>query len=396
MYFRLTDFDFSGKRVLVRVDYNVPVKKGKVTDVTRIEASLPTLKYLLKKGAALVLISHLGRPSGKEEKYSLRPVAKEVEKLLGVSVTFVEDCVGDVVQHVVSEMGSGDVVLLENLRFYAEEKANDSGFAGKLASYADYYVNDAFGAAHRAHASVDAVTQFLPSASGYLLEKEMEGLFRVMRPEKPFVCILGGVKISGKIETIHALVDKADKLLIGGAMASAFLKAKGLEIGKSKVDAVDVAEDILKQYHSKIVLPVDVVVAQRFEEGADHTVVDVDAVSDDEMILDIGPRTASLFCDEMQNARTVFWNGPLGAAELESFAGGTKRIADCLSSMAMTRVIGGGDTEEVVVHMGLRDTFTHVSTGGGAALEFIGERKLAAVAALERSWEKFKQKVLSQ
>lgn len=395
-YFSLADLDVKNRYIIVRVDFNVPIENGKVKDVTRISGALPTISHLLKNNAMVILISHLGRPEGKvDPKFSLKPVLDELKKQLNKEkgIYFLNDCIGSDVQTFIDRMVPGELVLLENLRFYKQEEADDAVFASSLAELADCYVNDAFGASHRAHASIVAITNYLPSAAGLLLERELNELSKILSPKKPFVCLLGGLKISDKIKTIEQLAQKADKILIGGAMAAAFLKAKGLEIGTSKVDAVDVAEKILKRYHEKILLPTDVTVAEKFDKDAKVKTVSADAVPHDWMIVDIGPKTRTLFKQELKEASTIFWNGPSGVYEFPRFAEGTKDIALYLSKLKTTRVVGGGDTTDVVTHLNLQNTFTHVSTGGGAALEFLEGKKLPAIVALERSYLKFKEKV---
>lgn len=375
-----------GKRVLVRVDFNVPIENGKVTDDTRIAASLPTIRYLVDQGAKVILCSHLGRPKGKDQKYTLRPVATRLEQLLGKPVTFVGDCIGQPVERVVEGMNSGDVVLLENVRFYPEEEKNDPAFAKKLASLADIYVNDAFGSAHRAHASTEGVAHDLPGVAGFLMEKELNYLGQALaNPAHPFVAILGGAKVSDKIKVIDNLLPKVDALLIGGGMANTFLAAQGKNIGQSLVesDKLDVAKDLLQKGGAKIVLPVDVVVADKFDANAQSKVVPVDAVPGDWRILDIGPRTIDAFEKILSDAKTVVWNGPLGVFEMPAFAKGTVEIARRLAQLRATTIIGGGDSAAAVEQAGVADKITHISTGGGASLEFLEGRVLPGVAALQ-------------
>jgi len=372
-YFTITDLSVDNKYVIVRVDYNI-VKGGKVIDNTRIKATLETINHLLKNNAMIILMSHLGRPKGFDPKISLKPVIPELKKLIKKEngVYFLSDCVGTDTENFIDRMIPGEIVLLENLRFYKEEKDNDPVFAQSLANLADYYVNDAFGACHRAHASVDAVTNYLPSASGFLVEKEIKALSTILKPKKPFIAVLGGAKISDKIETIEALAAKSIKVIIGGAMANAFLKAKGLSIGTSKTDAVEIAEKILKRYHEKIVLPVDVVIANKFDKDAKTKTVSVNRVPKEWMILDIGPETIELFKKELKEAKTIFWNGPLGVFEFPKFSKGTEQIAMFIANKKAIKVVGGGDTGEVIAKLKLHKKFTHVSAGGGAALEFFG------------------------
>lgn len=364
------DLDVRGKRVLVRVDFNVPLKGGAVADDTRIRAALPTLRWLLEHGARVILVSHLGRPDGKPDpKYSLRPVAEHLSKLLGRPVAFGEP--------------SGDLSLLENIRFDPGEEKNDEGLSRRLASLADVYVNDAFGTAHRAHASTAGVARFFPvRAAGFLMEKEIEYLGKVLHhPDQPFVAILGGAKVSDKILIVEQLARKVDALLVGGGMAYTLLKAQGRPVGASKVesDKLDVARAILAS--ARVVLPVDHVAADRFDAAA-RTKVVAD-VPEGWMGLDIGPRTVELFKAELGKARTVLWNGPLGVYEMEPFARGTRAIAEFLAGLhGVTTVVGGGDTAAAVEAFGVADRMSHVSTGGGASLEFLEGKELPGIAAL--------------
>jgi len=381
----IRDINFKNKRVLVRVDFNVPLKDGKVSDDTRIAASLPTIKYLIDQGAKIILCSHLGRPMGKEEKYSLRPVAARLQQLLGKPVTFVGDCIGQPVERVVEAMNAGDVVLLENVRFYPEEEKNDPGFAKKLAAFGDVYVNDAFGSAHRAHASTEGVAHILPAVAGFLMEKELNYLGTALaNPARPFVAILGGAKVSDKIKVIENLLPKVDALLIGGGMANTFLAARGLELGQSLVEAnqVETAQTLIAKGGAKIVLPLDLVVADKFEANAQSKVVDVNAVPRDWRALDVGPKTIDAFEKILSGAKTVIWNGPLGVFEFPAFARGTIEIAKRLAQSGATTIIGGGDSAAAVEQAGVADKMTHISTGGGASLEFLEGRVLPGVAAL--------------
>lgn len=380
------DVDVKGKRVLVRVDLNVPIDNGKVADDTRIVASLPTIKYLVDQSAMVILTSHLGRPKGKEDKYSLRPVATRLEQLLGKPVTFVPDSIGDQVKQVVDRMKPGDVVLLENVRFYAEEEKNDPAYAKKLADLADVYVDDAFGSAHRAHASTEGVTRYLPAVSGLLMEKELNYLGQALKnPAHPFVAILGGAKVSDKIKVIENLLPQVDSLLIGGGMANTFLAAQGLDVGQSLVekDKLDVAKSLVAKGGSKIVLPADVVVADKFDANANSKVVPVSEVPPDWRILDVGPKTIQKFDEILAKAKTVVWNGPLGVFEMPAFAKGTVEIAKRLADSKATTIIGGGDSAAAVEQAGVADKMTHISTGGGASLEFLEGRVLPGVAALQ-------------
>jgi phosphoglycerate kinase len=382
----IRDINVKNKRVLVRVDFNVPLDNGKVTDDTRIVASLPTIKYLVEQGAKVILCSHLGRPKGKDQKLSLRPVAARLEELLGRPVTFVSDCIGQPVERVVEGMNPGDVVLLENLRFYAEEEKNDPEFAKKLAAFGDLYVNDAFGSAHRAHASTEGVTHYLPGVAGFLMEKELNYLGTALaNPAKPFVAILGGAKVSDKIKVIENLLPKVDSLLVGGGMANTFLAAKGLNMGQSLVEAdkLDVARALMAKGGAKIVLPVDAVVADKFDAAAQSKIVPVDQVPGDWRMLDVGPKTLDAFEKILSGAKTVVWNGPLGVFEFPAFAKGTVEIARRLAQSKATTIIGGGDSAAAVEQAGVADKMTHISTGGGASLEFLEGRVLPGVAALQ-------------
>jgi len=382
----IRDVQLKNKRVLVRVDFNVPLENGKVTDDTRIVASLPTIKYLVEQGAKVILCSHLGRPKGKDENLSLRPVAARLQQLLGKPVTFVSDCIGESVQRVVNGMNAGDVVLLENVRFYPEEEKNDPEFAKKLAAFGDVYVNDAFGTAHRAHASTEGVTKYLPGYAGFLMEKELNYLGQALaNPAKPFVAILGGAKVSDKIQVIENLLPKVDSLLIGGGMANTFLAAKGLNLGQSLVEAdkLDVAKSLIAKGGTKIVLPVDAVVADKFAADAQSKIVAVDQIPSDWRMLDVGPKTIDAFEKILGSAKTVVWNGPLGVFEMPAFAKGTVEIAKRLASSGATTIIGGGDSAAAVEQAGVADKMTHISTGGGASLEFLEGRVLPGVAALQ-------------
>jgi phosphoglycerate kinase len=380
------DVNVKNKRVLVRVDFNVPLENGKVADDTRIVASLPTVKYLIDQGAKVILCSHLGRPKGKDQKLSLRPVATRLQELLGKPVTFVSDCIGQPVERVVEGMNAGDVTLLENVRFYPEEEKNDPTFAKKLATFGDLYVNDAFGSAHRAHASTEGVTKYLPGYAGFLMEKELNYLGQALaNPAKPFVAILGGAKVSDKIKVIENLLPKVDALLIGGGMANTFLAARGLNMGQSLVetDKLDVAKALMEKGGAKIALPVDAVIADKFDANAQSQVVAVEQVPSDWRVLDVGPQTIDAFEKMLANAKTVVWNGPLGVFEFPAFAKGTIEIAKRLAQSGATTIIGGGDSAAAVEQAGVADKMTHISTGGGASLEFLEGRTLPGVAALQ-------------
>ncbi len=390
---RLSDLDVSGKRALVRVDFNVPIKNGVIGDDTRIRASLPTVKYLLDKGATVILASHLGRPKGKPDpEFSLRPIAERLSSLLGGRpVQFADDSVGEPARAAIDAAGKGGLVLLENLRFHAEEEQNDPGFAKQLAALADVYVNDAFGSAHRAHASTEGIVHHVTeAAAGLLMGKEVEYLGRVLEhPDRPFVAVLGGAKVSDKLEVIENLIAKVDALLIGGAMAYTFLKARGVEVGKSLVEAdlLDTARDLerrAKERGLRLELPVDHVVAPKLEAGVPTAILDVtDPSIGDRMGLDIGPKTIATYMSVIGEARTVIWNGPMGVFEIDAFAKGTIEVAKAVADVTGTTVIGGGDSIAAVAKAGVTDRITHISTGGGASLEFLGGRILPGVAALQ-------------
>ncbi|HHY32054.1 MAG TPA: phosphoglycerate kinase [Firmicutes bacterium] len=385
------DVDVKGKRVLVRVDFNVPMNaEREITDDTRIKAALPTIRYLVDHGARVILASHLGRPKGKPtDEFRMDPVARRLSELLGKPVLKLNECVGDEVKAAVVAMRDGDVVLLENLRFHAEEEANDEGFAKALADLADIYVNDAFGTAHRAHASTAGVARFLPAVAGFLMEKEIEVMGKALAdPERPFVAILGGAKVKDKVGVVRNLLDKVDTLMIGGGMAYTFLKAQGFEVGQSilEADKIDLARELMDKAKARgvrFMLPSDVVIADRFAEDARTRVVPVDQIPPDWQALDIGPETVQRFAKEIAGARTVVWNGPMGVFEMKPFAEGTRGVAKALAESKAVTIVGGGDSAAALEEMGFADKVTHVSTGGGASLEFLEGKELPGVAVLK-------------
>lgn len=383
----IDDIDVANKRVLVRLDLNVPLENGVVSDDTRIRAALPTIKFLLENNAVPILCSHLGRPKGKPDpKYSLKPVSERLSQLLDRPVQMAPDCVGPVVQDMSVRIPRGSVLLLENLRFHAEEESNDPKFAKALASLGEIYVNDAFGSAHRAHASTVGVTEYLPAVAGFLMEKELMFLGQALAvPFRPFVSLLGGAKVSDKIEVIHNLLAKVDWLLIGGGMANTFLKAQGNEVGESLVenDKLDVAESLLREGKEKLIMPVDVLVADRFDAQAQTRIVGVSEVPDGWRILDIGPRTIELFSCYLRTAQTVIWNGPMGVFEMEPFSEGTFAMARVLAHLNhATTIVGGGDSASAVERAAVARQISHISTGGGASLEFLEGKELPGVACL--------------
>ncbi|MBU1867001.1 MAG: phosphoglycerate kinase [Candidatus Margulisbacteria bacterium] len=387
--------ELKGKKVLVRVDFNVPLdEKQSITDDTRIRGALPTIKYLADKGGKVILVSHLGRPkNGPEDKFRLAPVAQKLTKLIGKPIVYVKDCIGPEVEAAVSALKDGDILLLENVRFYKEEEKNDQAFAKKLASLADVYVNDAFGTAHRAHASTEGVTKYLKGYAGYLMEKEIRFLGQLITsPAKPFVAILGGAKISGKIDVISNLLSKVDTLIIGGGMAYTFFKARGISVGNSLVeeDKVSMARDILKKAIDlgvPIMLPIDHIVADKYDANANSQLVTRAGIPDNWQGMDIGPETITKFGHAVKKAKTIFWNGPLGVFEFDKFANGTisiaKMVADATEKNGAVSVIGGGDSVAAVEKAGLADKMTHISTGGGASLEFVEGKVLPGIACLQ-------------
>ena len=382
----IRDFDVRDKKVLVRVDFNVPLKDGEIIDDTRIRAALPTIKYLLENNAAVILASHLGRPGGEfKSEYSLEPVADYLNKLIKENVYFCEDCVGETASTAAQSLGSGEVLVLENTRFYSGEKKNDSELSKDLASLADLFVDDAFGTAHRAHASNVGVTDYLPAAAGFLLEKEINYLDNaIANPERPFVAILGGAKVGGKIGLINNLIDKVDSILIGGGMANTFFAAQGFTMGDSLVEeeVLELARDLIEKANGKIYLPVDVVIADDFSNEATSKVISVGDVNDGWRILDIGPKTLEMFAKIIQESKTVVWNGPMGVFEFPVFANGTFKLAKTISESDAITIVGGGDSAAAIVQSGLRDKITHISTGGGASLQMLEGAKLPGLEAL--------------
>ena len=384
------DIDLKGKKVLVRCDFNVPMDEERnITDNTRIVAALPTIKYLLEENCAVILCSHLGRPKGEFKKeFSLKPVAKELSRLLDKEVIMAEDVVGEDATSKAADLKQGQILLLENVRFHREETDNDEEFSKKLASMAEIYVNDAFGTAHRAHASTEGVTKFLPAVAGFLIEKELKFLGNaVSNPVRPFVAILGGAKVSDKIGVIDSLLEKVDTLMIGGGMAYTFFKAQGYGVGNSlcELDKLDLAKSLMekaKEKNVKLMLPVDTVVGKEFKEDTESKTVAWTEIPDGWEGFDIGEKTIEMFKEELKTAKTVVWNGPLGLFEFKQFAKGTNEIAKVLASLDATTIIGGGDSAAAVKKAGLQDKMTHISTGGGASLEFLEGKKLPGIEAL--------------
>jgi phosphoglycerate kinase len=380
------DIDLKGKRVLMRVDFNVPMAEGKVTDDKRIKAALPTIKYVLEQGASLLLMSHLGRPKGGfDPEFSLKPAAEVLAGYLGIPVKMAADCVGLEVEQMAKAIKPGEVIMLENTRFHPEEEKNDMELAKKMAALGDIYVNDAFGSAHRAHSSTEGVAHFLPAVSGFLMEKELEYLGRaIANPEHPYIAILGGAKISDKILVVETLLSKCDKLIIGGGMANTFLAAQGLNMQDSLVEAasIDTARAILKKSSKGIVLPVDAVIADKFDAEANNEIVDVDKIPAGWRMMDIGPKTLALYKETLKDAKLIVWNGPVGVFEMPKFAEGTFALARMLAESGAITVIGGGDSASAVKKAGVAKQMTHVSTGGGASLEFLEGKELPGVAAL--------------
>jgi len=383
------DIDVAGRRVLVRVDFNVPMDQGRILDDMRIKAALPTIQYLREHNAKVILCSHLGRPKGKpNEKYTLAPIAKRLSQLLGAPVPLANDCVGPGAEHAVAALQARDVLLLENVRFHAEEEANDPQFAKQLAALAHIYVNDAFGTAHRAHASTEGVAHLLPAVAGLLMEKEIEYLARVVaNPERPLGAIIGGAKISDKMAVLRSLLSKAGVLVIGGGMANTFLKAQGNFVGDSLVedDEIETAREVITEAKERgvtLLLPVDVVIADKFAANADAKTVFAEAVPEGWRIMDVGPMSIDAYAEALEPCRTIVWNGPLGVMEFPTFARGSEALAHVLARLDATTIVGGGETAAMIQEAGLAGKFDHVSTGGGAFLEFLEGRELPGVAAL--------------
>jgi phosphoglycerate kinase len=384
---QITDLDVASKRVLVRCDFNVPLENGEITDDRRITEALPTIEYLLKNGAAVILCSHMGRPKGVTLEFSLKPVAERLSELLKQDVTLLPDCVGEEVEANCKALKTGQVVLLENVRFHPEEEKNDPAFARQLANLADVYVNDAFGTAHRAHASTAGVADYLPSAAGFLIGKEIEFLGKaVNNPDRPFVAIMGGSKVKDKIALIDNLLPKVDTLIIGGGMAYTFLKAQGLEIGKSLLDeaSIEYAGQLLRDNPGKLLIPTDFIIAPEFSPTSPATTVQADGIPADQMGLDIGPDSRVTFTQIIEAAGTVLWNGPVGVFEMDAFAEGTKAVGQAMANCKGLTIVGGGDSAAAVEKFGFADDMSHVSTGGGASLEFLEGKELPGIAALGR------------
>lgn len=386
------DIDLKDKKVIVRCDFNVPLdENGKITDNRRIVGALDTIKYLLEQNAKIILISHLGRPKGEvKPEFSLKPVAEELSRLLGKDVKLASDIIGESAKTLTSKMKSGDIVLLENIRFDAREEKNDLEFAKQLASMAEIYVNDAFGTAHRAHSSTAGIAQYLPAVSGFLMEKELNFLGTALEnPKRPFVAILGGAKVSDKIAVIDNLLNKVNSLIIGGAMANTFIKAMGYNVGNSlcETDKIDLANELIekaKLKNIKLILPIDAKIGKEFNKDTESKIVDINNVPEGWGIFDIGPKTIELYKKELENAKTIVWNGPVGLFEFDQFAIGTNSVAEILASLDnATTIIGGGDSAAAVEKSGLADKMTHISTGGGASLEFLEGKKLPGVECLQ-------------
>lgn len=386
----IRDIEVKGKRVLVRVDFNVPIENEQIEDDRKIRETLPTIKYLTDKNAKVILVSHLGRPKGIDNSLRMDPVAKRLEELMrekgfSKSVLKCNSCINDEVKNAIAKMNFGDILLLENIRFYPEEEKNDREFARKLSENADIYVNDAFGTSHRAHASTEGVAKFLPAVAGFLIEKELNYLGKVLaNPERPLIAIIGGAKVSTKIGIIENLLNKVDQMLIGGGMAFTFLKAKGIEVGKSLVeeDKIELAKKIIEKANNKIILPDDVVIADKIEETLNYKTVDINAIPKDMIGVDIGEKTIKKFSEVIKNAKTIVWNGPVGIFEVKNFSYGTKEIAKALTECKGITIVGGGDSASAIEKLGFADKVSHVSTGGGASLEFLEGKELPGIKVL--------------
>lgn len=385
----MKDLDVKGKRVFVRVDFNVPMADGEITDETRIRAAIPTIEYLVEQGAKVILASHLGRPKGEvKEDMRLTAVGIRLAEILGKPVTKLDESIGEAVETAVANMQNGDIVLLENVRFHAGEEKNDPALAEQFAKLADVYVNDAFGAAHRAHASTEGIAKHIPAVSGFLMEKELDVLGKALsNPERPFTAIIGGAKVKDKIGVIESLLEKVDHLIIGGGLSFTFIKAQGHDIGKSLLeeDKIELAKSFIEKAQAKGVqlhMPIDAVVANEFSKDAETKVVDVDAIPADWMGLDIGPKTAAHYAEVIKNSKLIIWNGPMGVFELEPFANGTKTVADAMAATAGYTVIGGGDSAAAVEKFEVADKMDHISTGGGASLELMEGKELPGIVAL--------------
>lgn len=386
----IEDMDIKGKKVIARVDFNVPLdENGNVTDDKRIRGALPTIKYIIENGGKLILVSHLGRPkNGPEAKFSMKPAAERLSQLLGKEVILAADVIGEDAKAKAENLKEGEILMLENVRFHKEETKNDPEFAKELASMADVFCNDAFGTAHRAHASTAGLADYLPSCCGFLIKKELDVMGKALEnPERPFVAILGGAKVSDKISVIENLLDKVDTLIIGGGMAYTFFKAKGHSVGTSicEDDKVELAKSLLKKAEEKnvnMLLPVDTVVGKEFKADTEYKVVPTNSIPDSWMGLDIGPETIEKFSEAIKGAKTVVWNGPMGVFEFENFAVGTKKIAEALAQSGATSIVGGGDSAAAVEQLGFADKITHISTGGGASLEFLEGKELPGIAVL--------------
>lgn len=385
----MKDLDVKGKRVFVRVDFNVPMADGEITDETRIRAAIPTIEYLVEQGAKVILASHLGRPKGEvKEDMRLTAVGIRLAEILGKPVTKLDESIGEAVETAVANMQNGDIVLLENVRFHAGEEKNDPALAEQFAKLADIYVNDAFGAAHRAHASTEGIAKHIPAVSGFLMEKELDVLGKALsNPERPFTAIIGGAKVKDKIGVIESLLEKVDHLIIGGGLSFTFIKAQGHDIGKSLLeeDKIELAKSFIEKAQAKGVqlhMPIDAVVANEFSKDAETKVVDIDAIPADWMGLDIGPKTAAHYAEVIKNSKLIIWNGPMGVFELEPFANGTKTVAEAMAATAGYTVIGGGDSAAAVEKFEVADKMDHISTGGGASLELMEGKELPGIVAL--------------